>query len=604
MVIAALLGGAGVVRAQADSSARPDTTRRVATPADSTRTDSLGADTVPRWLPVYPISAPPGPLPAGTRYTFTTDSLLFSSLITLSDLLAHIPGVYVARAGFLGQAEPVLYAGRGAQALEVYWDGVPYLPLGRDSVFLDPARIPLAPLERIDVIVLPAAVRVYLTTARFSSTVPHSEVGIATGEMNLANYRLTFARRWRSGVGLSLKADWNNLDGENAATSSTTAFSSTDLWLEASYVPDAHFGASYQILSTDWKRTTRTGLVDGWHANRHLGVLRVFGRRREDGLGPHFELLLASTSLGRDTVVDSVRSERQLAQGSLEVGTAWSRGSAATTVRFQGGERPWQVETRAAWMPVAPVVLALDARHAVYGPAPAVTREGNRLHLGAGLRLPLGFSLRGDLATGKDLQAPTIPTDSLQRTSDVSGALRWENRYVMLDFGGGRRDPFVPTGFASGVRSVASAGPTPRTDYVVVQALLRPVPGLALAAWYADPVGGGGDFEPAHHARYSATFYSKFWRVYRSGVFALRGELAAESWSVGAAPGLGGRDTANAQLPLPGATFVEANIELRIAGVTLFWSMHNLNGMRASYVDGLNYPKRSQFYGARWIFRN
>mgnify|MGYP001618201461 CR=1 FL=1 len=51
----------------------------------------------------------------------------------------------------------------------------------------------------------------------------------------------------------------------------------------------------------------------------------------------------------------------------------------------------------------------------------------------------------------------------------------------------------------------------------------------------------GGDFEPAHHARYSATFSSKFWRVYKSGVFALRGEVAAESWSVGAGKGVGGR---------------------------------------------------------------
>src|SRR5205809_4153198 len=30
----------------------------------------------------------------------------------------------------------------------IYWDGIPYLPLGRDSVYLDPARISLAPLER------------------------------------------------------------------------------------------------------------------------------------------------------------------------------------------------------------------------------------------------------------------------------------------------------------------------------------------------------------------------------------------------------------------------------------------------------------------------
>jgi len=42
---------------------------------------------------------------------------------------------------------------------------------------------------------------------------------------------------------------------------------------------------------------------------------------------------------------------------------------------------------------------------------------------------------------------------------------------------------------------------------------------------------GGGDFEPPRHGRVSVTFYSKFWRVFKSGIFALRGEVAMESWS-------------------------------------------------------------------------
>src|SRR5206468_11972889 len=109
---------------------------------------------------------------------------------------------YVARGGFYGQAEIVLYAGRGPLSLEVYWDGVPYQPVGRDSVYLDPARIPLAPLERVDVIVLPAALRVYLVTARQRSTAPATEVGITTGFLGTAGYRAAFLKRWRSGFGL------------------------------------------------------------------------------------------------------------------------------------------------------------------------------------------------------------------------------------------------------------------------------------------------------------------------------------------------------------------------------------------------------------------
>jgi hypothetical protein len=111
---------------------------------------------------------------------------------------------------------------------------------------------------------------------------------------------------------------------------------------------------------------------------------------------------------------------------------------------------------------------------------------------------------------------------------------------------------------------------------------------------------GGTDFEPPYHARVSLTFYSKFWRVYRSGVFALRGELAMDSWSRGTA----GRDSSGALRVLPGASFGETNVELRIGGVTIFWIQRNLRFFKGSYVPGLDYPQRFQFYGVRWLFTN
>jgi hypothetical protein len=43
---------------------------------------------------------------------------------------------------------------------------------------------------------------------------------------------------------------------------------------------------------------------------------------------------------------------------------------------------------------------------------------------------------------------------------------------------------------------------------------------------------------------------------------------------------------------------------MQLAGVTLFWSVTNINIMRSSYVEGLGYPKSVQQYGARWFFTN
>src|SRR5213079_1524972 len=228
---AVLLSLAAAAAAQVDTTARRDTTAR-----DSTaRRDSAAADSLPRYLPVFPAPIPPGPAPCGTRYSFTADSFALSNIQTLSDLLAHIPGVYVARGGIYGAPEPVLYGGRGPAGLELFWDGVPYLPLGRDSLYLDPARISLAPLERVDVVVLPASLRVYLVTLRQRSTATASQVGVASGEISTANYRGAYLRRWRSGLGLSLVADYNNNDGVSGTAN--TPFNSVDLWLKAEYVP-------------------------------------------------------------------------------------------------------------------------------------------------------------------------------------------------------------------------------------------------------------------------------------------------------------------------------------------------------------------------------
>ena len=588
---AALALAAAGATAQVDTTARSDTTHR-----DSTaRRDTTVRDTTPAYLPVFPEATPAGPLPRGSRYTFTPDSFAFSSIQTLSDLLARIPGVYVARGGIYGSAETVLYGGRGAAGLEIYWDGVPYLPLGRDSVFLDPARISLAPLERVDVIVLPATLRVYLVTLRQRSTETSSLVGVAQGEVSTANYRGAFLRRWRSGVGLSLVADYNNTAGIGGTSSS--AFNSVDLWLKFEYLPSPRLGASYQILSSAWHRDAQsdaTGpLTDDFHTERREAIYRVFAAARPDGLGLRAQATFATTHTSKDTAV----ADGSLSQGMLEVQNDWSRAHLGLALRSQDHARPWQVEGTGAWSPLPWLTFSGDARYARY----SLDRTGKRAHVAAGLALPAGFSIHGDAAWARDLQAPLDSADTPQRTLDVSGAVRWDRSWITLEVGGATRDPFAPIGRPAGLLTIDSLSPTQRTRYFTTHAAVRLLPGLTLSGWYFDPlVRGGNDFEPPYHARTSLTFYSKFWRVYRSGIFALRGELAMESWSTGTA----GFDSTGALRTLPGASFGEINVEMRIAGVTIYWVQRNASLFRGSYVPGLDYPRRFQFYGVRWLFTN
>jgi TonB-dependent receptor-like protein len=591
LALAGSAGGAGSAAAQVDTAGR----RAPPVTQDSAAQDTTPPDTMPRLLPVFAAPLPAGPLPRGTRHSFPVDSLVFSNVRTLSDLLAHIPGVYVARGGYYGQGEYVMYGGRGPAGLEIYWDGVPYLPLGRDSVYLDPARIPLAPLERVEVVVLPSQLRVYLVSARQPSTAAASEIRVLTGDAGHAGYRGGFAKRWRSGLGLSLAADWNTIDGY--AQSATTAFGAVDLWMKAEYVPTPRAGASYQILSSDWHREAGA-LTDDLRQRRRDGIFRLFLAQRADGLGARVQLTLATATVEGDTALGA----RALTQRIVELSNTWRRAHAELAVRLQDDLRPWQVDGRFSWIPARRVTLAADVRHAGYGGGGS--RHGSRLHLAAGVELPHGLTARGDIAWARDLQVPALPADSAQETTDLSGALRWERPWVSLEIGGARRDAFAPIGRPGALRPVGSLSATPRTDYVTAHASLRPLPGLQLAGWYFHPrIGGGGgnDFEPPYHARVSLAFASKFWRVYKSGAFTLRGEVAAESWSRGTA----GRDiTGGAPLILPGATFVETNVEMRIVGVTIFWIIRNNNLMRGSYVPGLDYPRQGQFYGVRWVFTN
>jgi hypothetical protein len=153
--------------------------------------DTAAADSVIRGvrLPVPESAVPPGPLPPGTRYTFTRDSILWSGGLTLADLLARIPGVYILRAGFVGEPEYVQFGGRGGTVLEVYWDGMPWVPLGGDTVAVDPGQFSLTYLRQVDVEVQAGLLRVYLVSERHETPEVRTKVRVQSGAFKSAQSR-------------------------------------------------------------------------------------------------------------------------------------------------------------------------------------------------------------------------------------------------------------------------------------------------------------------------------------------------------------------------------------------------------------------------------
>jgi hypothetical protein len=332
--------------------------------------------------------------------------------------------------------------------------------------------------------------------------------------------------------------------------------------------------------------------VDAWRQDRRETLLQLFVAQRGDGLGWRLTTQLAKSGISHGTLVN----KRGISTGSIEASYATRAATVVGIARYGSGGAPQQFEGRAAVMPLPFITLAGGVRQSFY----TLDRKGAQAYALGGVTLPLGFSARAEVAWRKDPQSPFVPTTLVTQQFDVAGWVRLDQRLFSIEIGRGRRDPYAPVGFAEGISTIDSLGATPLTEFVAARASVRVLPALTFSGWYFDPRVGGGDFEPPHHARVSATFYSKFWRVFKSGIFALRAEVAMESWSRSARGGISGGQ----RFGMAGATFTETNIEMQLAGVTIFWDSKNVNVTTASYVTGLGYPKAAQQWGARWFFTN
>ena len=288
--------GAGGARAQipvtpADSAA-----------ADSARADSAAVDSAnaaryaaarrqtTEIAPIAPLLGVEGPRPPLTRIVFDRDSLDWLGARTVGDLLALVPGTYVWRGGWTGRPEAVNYDSRGASSVEYFLDGVPYVPVGPDSVGVDAAFLPLGLLDRIEVEPWPGLLRVHLFTSRHDRLAARSRIAAATGDGDLTRYHGLLERRFPSGVGFGVAADYLDAPTLGAASSNSRV---TNYWLQGSWLPNARVGVQYQLVRSDAERdpfvtgggaTIGDGLIGRRTDQQLRAFLRGGGAGRESSL--------------------------------------------------------------------------------------------------------------------------------------------------------------------------------------------------------------------------------------------------------------------------------------------------------------------------------
>jgi hypothetical protein len=577
-------------------------------PEDTTGADTLAEDTVnttARYLkeqaqlnvrlPVLPPVGVEGPRPPLTRIVFTRDSIEWGHAATVSDLLTQVPGVYLWRGGYIGRPEPVSYQGRGATSVEYYLDGVPYVAAGIDSIGVDPALFSLVLLDRIEVERWPGQLRVHLFTRQHDRLAPRSRIAIARGDRDFARYDAELQRRYLSGLGFSLGADYLSSPGASGVSSD---YSNTQVWVQGGYQPTRWVGMQYQLIRSAPNRrpfvVDNAGIDDtigpGYKATRTDAQVRLTMRKRDDELGPRADLIYARTGwdgAGLDQQIDQIGGYLTYRAPAFSLSA-----SAFHRTRWT----PLDVRATVGLSPVGPLSASAELVHMKHFGG----RASDYADLAAGLEPIRGLALTGTARIGKMVAAPAILTDLEQDIRDFQGTLGWNRARLGFQVSYSRTAAFQPFGFAD-FPTVPQLGPAPRTEWITASVRLAPLQWITLETWYSDPRGQvTPDGIPPTHSMSAATIRSKFLRQFPSGIFDLKLRLSMESWGGGTI----GRDAVGNPITLRGATFLRSLIQIQLDRFSIYWDRTNLTSTKLTYVPGFQIPGYESDFGVTWEFWN
>ncbi len=601
-VLACLVAG-GAVRASAQTPLinRPvdttvtDTTRRRADTLSST--DQLLKAQLQNDVhrPVLPLPGVTPLHPMGSRTVFTRDSIDWAAAEDVGELLARIPGVFLERSDWI--ASPVLpnYFGLGASSVEYVLDGVPWLAIGPDSVAADPTTISLELLDRVEVEQSSGMLRVYLFTRRHDRAATRTRIGVAQGDRGISRYYGDFERRYASGIGLGLAADYV---GVNPIATGNGGANIPSGWLQLGYVPNARVGIQAQVMS---RIITRNPLLDNLtkdllspqvKGTRTDAQLRASWRARSGELGPSLDLFAAHTSWSSDSApgaeglgefggIAAMRAPDWSAQLSAWHYTRWTN----LDSRLDLGWAPRR------WASASVQLVSQRYDH---------DRVGQWVTGRIGVQLPWGFHVTGDASQGHRVDAPSLADDSVRQfvNGEVTGG--FTSHAFTAEVGFVNNDAWRPQSYPE-FAAIASYAPLGRTQWATAHVRYAPVGFFTLETVYQEPLHGAmPDGTPPQHAVTTATLRSRFLRNFPHGIFDLKLQVVAESWS----NGVGGRDTTGAAITLRGATFYRAIIQLQIGPFIAYYDRENLGAVRTGYVPGYQIQPIGATFGIRWEFTN
>jgi hypothetical protein len=541
--------------------------------------------------PVLPLVGVDGPETPMSRIVLSRDSIDWSNAETLADLLQRVPGVFLWRGGWIGRPAYPNFRGRGPTSVDYYVDGLPYVPIGPDSLGIDPSLFPMSFIERVEIERWPEGMRVSLYTRRHDRGAVGSRIGISAGDAQVARYIGALEQRYKNGIGFAI-------GGERLASPTITGTSSNvdlnSLWLQAGYVPTTRFGVQAQLLQNSPNRDPYVSgtdtLDEKLKGTRRDEQFRVYWRQRKDEMGPRVDLLLGQTTWSGSGVDDKMR------QGGIV--TEWRTPTFMVGARAFNRSRltPWDVSANAGWAPTRWASASVEAAYQTHDD----NRTSKWVGIRGGLELPLGFQLSGTLRTGSEVAAPAILKNQAQDFTDWQALLGFQRKWAGLEVGYGRTSAFTPLPYWTFQPTIDSLRPSAQTEWVTFNARVTPLQWLTFEAWYSDPRGATPDGIPSTHSLGTATIRSKFWRSFPSGIYDFKLQGSMETWG----PGVAGLDPAGAPIPIRGATFYRTLLEIQLDRFLLYWDRVNWQSTDVSYVPGFKIPHFGSTFGVRWEFSN
>ena len=609
---------------------------------DTTRTDSLARDTTDytaqflkaqqdarRLIPVVPRVGAGELLPFRTRLVFDRDSILWHNAETVSDLLSKVPGVFIMRGGWTGRPELPTFQAHGATSVDYVLDGVPYLPIGQDSLMVDPSILPMSFLSRVEVERLPGHLRVHLFTHHHDRSVPYSRIGIASGDLQIARYQGELEKRSTKGFGFAAAFDHLSVPAQQGVSGD---YSNTQARLRVDYAPSGRFAAEIQYLLSSPDREAvfpeappLDTLSRPRHGSRKDLSARVFLARRADGLGPRLDLIASRTHwvdeiekdstqaivnqlefngvlVSADTVFVASRHRRGFSQFGAMLGYRLPAASLDGSVFYRSTWTPLEVQARGGIAPSRWLTASLEGVYRRHDGG----RSSEWLAARAGITLPMGFSASGVWRRGSEVALPSIVADEAQDLDDRSIMAGWQGGFAEVEASYTSNAGYRPAPFAQ-YPQLASIGPSGRTNWVTVNARIAPRQWLILDGWYSTPQGTRPEGQPPTQSVINGTIQSKFLPTFKSGIFNVKLQFSMENWGTGVIA----RDKDGEPITLKGATYVRSYIGLQIGAFMAYYNRYNVQGTGLPYVPnsnpgrgGLGPPAFASTFGVRWDFSN